>query len=153
MSALHLTITTPMTVLVDAPEVTALRAEDESGGFGILPEHTDFLTALPASVLRWQGSDGVPHFCALRGGLMTVSGGTKVAVACREGLLGDDLAALEAEVAKMRADEEEDVRRARVEETRLHAQALRQLLRYLRPGTSGAFDPPPAIATQARRDR
>lgn len=148
--ALHLTITTPMQVLVDAPAARAVRAEDASGGLGILPGHTDFLTALPASVLRWHDADGAEHFCALRGGLMTVSNGRRVAVACREGVLGDDLPALEAEVAQLRADEADADRRARVEQMRLHAQAVRQLMRYLRPGATGGLDHPPPMA--ARKD-
>lgn len=143
---LHLTVTTPMEVLADVPGVVALRAEDESGGFGILPGHTDFLTALPASVLRWRGADGVEHFCALRAGLLTVTGGDRVAVACREGLLGDDLARLEAKVAALRADEADAARRARVEQMRLHASAVRQLIRYLRPGAPGGFEAPPRMA-------
>ena len=147
--ALHLTVTTPMEVLVDAPAVVSVRAEDQSGGFGILPGHTDFLTALPASVLRWRGADGGVHYCALRAGLMTVSDGARVAVACREAILGDDLARLEAQVAKLRTDEADTDRRARVEQMRLHASAVRQLMRYLRPGAPGAFEHPPRIATGA----
>jgi len=144
---LHLTITTPMEVLVDASGVTSVRAEDESGGFGILPGHTEFLTVLPASVMRWRGADGSLHFCALRGGLITVTGGSQVAVACREGLLGDDLRDLETEVEKLRAGEADAARRARVEQMRLHAQAVRQLMRYLRPGVTGALDHPPPVST------
>ncbi|RYH07029.1 F0F1 ATP synthase subunit epsilon [Tropicimonas sp. IMCC6043] len=143
---LHLTVTTPMTVLVDEQAVTSVRAEDTSGGFGILPGHIDFLTALPASVLRWRGDDGILHFCALRAGLMNVSGGNRVAVACREGILGDDLAALEAEVGRLRTEEADIDRRARVEHMRLHASAVRQLMRHLRPGSPGGLDHPPQIA-------
>ena len=79
--ALHLTITTPATVLVDRTDVRSVRAEDDSGGFGILPGHTDLLTVLPASVVRWRNGDGVTHYCALRGGVLTVSGGRRVAIA------------------------------------------------------------------------
>lgn len=146
--ALHLTVTTPMALLVDAPGATSVRAEDDSGGFGILPGHADFLTALPASVLRWRNGAGLEHFCALRAGLMTVSGGDRVAVACREAILGDDLAALEAEVTRLRADQADADRRARVEQMRLHASAVRQLMRYLRPGAPGRPDDPPPIAAQ-----
>lgn len=146
MSALHLTISTPMAVLVDEPGAVSVRAEDASGGFGILPGHTDFLTALPASVLRWHGADGKRHFCALRSGLLTVTQGARVDVACREGLLGDDLATLEAEVARLREDEAEADRRARVEQMRLHARAVRQLMRFLRPGAPGGLEGPPPIS-------
>lgn len=146
--ALHLTVTTPMAVLVDEPNAGSVRAEDASGCFGILPGHTDFLTALPASVLRWRGPDGGMHFCALRAGLMTVSGGDRVAVACREGILGDDLAALESEVETLRAEEADADRRARVEQMRLHASAVRQLVRYLRPDMAGGLAHPSRIDVQ-----
>ncbi|MDD8021943.1 MAG: F0F1 ATP synthase subunit epsilon [Paracoccaceae bacterium] len=149
---LHLTLTTPMRLLVDAPGVTALRAEDETGSFGILPGHDDFLTVLPASVLRWHGRDGVPQFCALRGGVLSVSGGTRVSVACRQATLGADLGALEAEVAHLRADEADADRRARAEQMRLHTNAVRQMMRYLRPGAISALDHPtsgPAATMQA----
>ena len=142
MSAtLHLTITTPATVLVDRTDVAAVRAEDESGGFGILPGHTDFLTVLPASVVRWREADGVGRYCVVSGGVLTVSGGQRVAVACRQGRTGDDLARLEAEVEAMRAAEVDAERRARVEQMRLHARAVRQLMRYLRPGQADTVQP------------
>ncbi|MCA0920137.1 F0F1 ATP synthase subunit epsilon [Pseudooceanicola nanhaiensis] len=134
MSGLHLTVTTPMEVLVDEEGVLSVRAEDASGGFGILPGHTDYLTALPASVLRWKSADGQRHVCALRSGMLTVEGGRSVAIACREGVLGTDLAALEETVRDLaRADDDTD-RRERVEQMRLHAQAVRQLMQFMRPG-------------------
>ena len=143
--ALHLTISTPMQVLVDASEVRAVRAEDESGSFGILPGHAEMLTALPASVLRWRDAEGGLHYCALRSGVMTVSGGLRVAVACREGILGDDLQALEVQVAKLRAEEEDATRQARVEQMRLHANAVRQLMHFLKPAHQAALAHPPPI--------
>jgi len=119
-TTLHLTIATPAHVLLDDQQVVALRAEDETGSFGILPGHAAFLTVLAPSVLRWHGADGVEHFCAVKEGVLRVSGGHDVAV----------------RVA--RAAQLDAVRRARVEEIRLHARAVRQLLRYLRPAASPA---------------
>ena len=131
-SGLRLTIATPAALLVDVDGVASLRAEDESGAFGVLPGHADLLTVLPPSVLRWS-RDGEPmRYCALSGGVMTVSGGKRVAVACRRGTLGADLDRLETDVAAQRAAELDADRRAKVEQTRLHARALRQLMRYLR---------------------
>jgi F-type H+-transporting ATPase subunit epsilon len=135
---LHLTIATPATILVDARRVTALRAEDASGCFGILPGHADFLTALVPTVIRWRestatDSDATEHFCAVKGGVMRVSDGERVAIACREGVTGDLLPALEARVHAVREQALDTARRARVEDMRLQAQALRRLLRYLRP--------------------
>jgi len=143
---LHLVISTPLEVLVDDGEVAAVRAEDDSGGFGILPGHVDLLTMLPASVVRWRGADNALHFCALRAGLLTVRGGNRVAIACREGILGDEIHGLEAKVAALREAQIDADRRARVEETRLHARALRQIIRTLRPRRPGGLEHPPSIA-------
>lgn len=142
---LHLIITTPVEVLLDDPAVQAVRAADESGSFGILPNHADFLTTLPASVVRWRRSDGTLHFCALRAGVLSVTGGDRVAIACREGILGDDLPLLEKRVIALRTSEQESDRQQRVEQMRLHASAVRQIMRFLNAGRPGAFDHPPAV--------
>lgn len=131
---LHLTVTTPSAVLIDRTDVASVRAEDESGGFGVLPGHADLLTVLPPSVVRWRGSDRVDRYCVVGGGVLTVTAGQNVAIACRQGTMGDDLTQLEADVTAMRATEADADRRARVEQMRLHAHAVRQLMRYLRPG-------------------
>ena len=139
---LHLTVTTPAQILVASDNVMAVRAEDQSGSFGILPGHADLLTVLVPSVLRWRTTDGAARFCAVRGGVFTVSSGRDVAVACREGVVGDSLEDLQAKVRNVRAQELEADRKARVEQVRLHALAVRQLVRYLRP------NPPPAAAVE-----
>ena len=133
-TTLHLIITTPAVVLVDSEDVIAVRAEDESGGFGILPGHADLLTMLTPSVVRWQTVAGVARFCAVRGGVFTVSLGRRVAIACREGVVGDSLETLDARVRAVRTQQLDADRRAHVEQVRLHAAAVRQLVRYLRPG-------------------
>jgi F-type H+-transporting ATPase subunit epsilon len=130
--ALRLTIATPSALLLDVDNVASLRAEDDSGAFGVLPGHADLLTVLPPSVLRWTRQGEPTRFCALSGGVLTITGGNRVAVACRRGALGDDLETLQAEVAAQRAAELDADRRARVEQTKLHARALRQLMRSLR---------------------
>lgn len=141
---LRLTIATPASLLVDVQDVRSVRAEDASGAFGVLPGHADLLTVLPPSVVRWTREGEATRYCALSGGVLTVSGGRTVAVACRRGALGDDLARLEADVAAARAAELDADRRARVEQLRLHARALRQLMHFLRPGgrVAGQGDSP-----------
>ena len=133
---MSLTIATPASLLVDATDVRSLRAEDMSGAFGVLPGHANLLTVLPPSVVRWTKSGEATRYCALSGGVLTVSGGDRVAIACRRGTVGGDLAALEAAVAAERSAELDADRRARVEQTLLHARALRELMRYLRPGAA-----------------
>jgi F-type H+-transporting ATPase subunit epsilon len=135
---LHLTITTPAQILVASDNVVAIRAEDQSGSFGVLPGHADLLTALVTSVVRWRTADGAAYFCAVRGGVFAVSGGRNVSVACREGVVGDSLDELEAKVRAVRARQLEADRKARVEQIRVHALAVRQLLRYLRPNPASA---------------
>jgi len=51
---MRLRIITPLFVVVDEDGVLALRAEDATGSFGILPRHADFLTRLAISVVSWE---------------------------------------------------------------------------------------------------
>jgi F-type H+-transporting ATPase subunit epsilon len=135
---LHLTITTPAQILVASDDVIAVRVEDQSGSFGVLPGHADLLTALIPSVVRWRTAEGAARFCAVRGGVFTVSQGRNVDVACREGVVGDSLDDLEAKVRTVRARQLEADRKARAEQIRVHALAVRQLMRYLRPNPASA---------------
>jgi F-type H+-transporting ATPase subunit epsilon len=118
---------------VDGLAIVSLRAEDESGGFGIHVGHVDMATLLSASVVRWTTPDGIAHFCAVDGGVLIVSNGASVSIACRDAVLGESLQGLEARVHDTRETQLDAMRRARVEQTRLHAHAVRQMLRYLRP--------------------
>ena len=130
---MRLTVTTPTRLVVDDSAVIALSAEDETGCFGIWPRHADFLTALVPSVVSWRQSGGREQHCAVHGGLLTVSGGARVAITTREAVVGDDLAALEAEVRKSFAASAERESQARTDAARLHAAAIRRILGYLRP--------------------
>jgi F-type H+-transporting ATPase subunit epsilon len=130
MRTLRLSIATPETALVDVA-ARMVRAMDESGNFGVLPGHADFLTVLPSSLVRWRDEDGTLHYCAVRSGVLTVSGGDTVAIACREAMLGDKLSVMEAEIVAAREQEEEEERCARVEQAQMHARAVRQLMRYM----------------------
>jgi F-type H+-transporting ATPase subunit epsilon len=130
---MRLLMTTPTVVVIDDPEVTAVRAEDESGSFGILTGHADFLTALTVSVVAWHRTDGLQHYCAVRRGVLRVSAGSEVAIATREAISGDDLDHLEqVVVAKLRSALESE-RAARTESLQLQMKAIRQIVRYLRP--------------------
>lgn len=130
---LRLTIATPSEMLIDCPDVVALRGEDMTGSFGIMPGHADFLTVLTPCVVRWRTADGQRRFCALSSGVLRVVEGRYVGIACREGELGDALETLEAQVRAGREARADAARRARVEQTRLNARAIRQILMYLRP--------------------
>lgn len=135
---MRLTVTTPLSVVVDE-EVDSVRAEDASGSFGILPGHAPFLTALAISIVSWKHAEG-ERFCAVRGGVMTVTGGAVVAIATREAVTGDNLATLDAEVlARFRSDADAE-KIERVEAVRLQLNAIRRIVSRLQPGAdTGAF--------------
>lgn len=139
--ALQLRIATPGGVLVDSEGVRVVRAMDESGSFGILPEHADLLTVLPASVVEWTDAEGIRQYCAVRGGVLTVSEGRSVSIASRHAVSGASLEDLESVVEEAHAAETEADRRARVEQVRFHAQAVRHLVRYLLPKASEGISP------------
>jgi len=130
---MRLRIVTPLSVVIDEDGVLALRAEDATGSFGILPRHVDFLTSLAISVVSWESSNGIRHYCAVRRGLLSVGGGHDIAVATREAVPGDNLVTLDKTVlARFRADIETE-RAEHVESTRLHLNAIRQIMSHLRP--------------------
>jgi F-type H+-transporting ATPase subunit epsilon len=139
---MKLTITTPLQVVVADDGVQALTAEDASGGFGILPGHADFLTRLSISVVSWRGADPARRYCAVRGGVLSVTAGREIAIATREAVAGDDLATLaQTVVGRFRADLESE-RAEHVESLSMQLNAIRRIVGRLRPdgrrGT-GAF--------------
>ncbi len=137
---MRLRIVTPLAVVVDEDGVVALRAEDATGSFGILPHHADFLTSLAISVVSWESSNATRRHCAVRRGVLSVAGGHDIAIATREAVPGDDLANLDETVlARFRADIETE-RTEHVESTRLHLNAIRQIMRHLRPDQRGGSE-------------
>ena len=130
---MRLLITDPTAVVADCSDVTSLRAEDESGGFGILTGHADLLTVLPVSVVSWRHADGRAGYCAVRRGVLTVQGGNQIAIATREAQRGEDLDALEASVLVRFRAEADAERTGRVAATRLQTEAVRRIVEALRP--------------------
>ncbi len=129
---MRLTVATPLAIVVEADNVVHLRAEDETGAFGILAGHADFLTALAISVASWRDDRGAEHHIALRGGMLEVRGGNTIAIASPEAVPGDDLRRLESEVLagfRRRLGEEQA---ARSDAQRLYLAAIRQIVRLIR---------------------
>ena len=131
---MKLSIVTPLSIVIDEDGVLAVRAEDATGSFGILPRHADFVTSLAISVVSWQSRNGTRHYCAVRRGVLSVVGGNEVVIATREAVPGDDLTILDKTVlARFHADLESE-RTENVESTRLRLNAIRQMMHHLRPG-------------------
>jgi F-type H+-transporting ATPase subunit epsilon len=136
---MRLLITTPTAIVVDREDVLAIRAEDESGGFGILPGHAEFLTALTVSVVSWHSTKSPQQFCAVRRGVLSVRGRNEVAIATRAAVVSDDLARLEHVILAQFREDLEAERTARTESVQLQMRAIRQIVRYLRPARPGIF--------------
>lgn len=137
---LSMSLTTPLSIVLVDEAVASLRGEDASGGFGILPGHADFVTVIDAGVLRWRGRGDAWRYCAVRGGVLSVSGGREVHVACREAIPGDDLATLEDRVRAVQAARLDEQRRTRTHAARLHARAIRRLMHALSGGDTLGLD-------------
>lgn len=134
---MRLRIITPLELVVDEVAVSAVRAEDATGSFGILAGHANFLTSLAVSVVEWKRIDGTRRYCAVRRGMLSVSGGTDVAVATREAIANDDLKTLDATVlARFRADIELE-RSERFETIQLQLSAIRRIVSQFQPGGVG----------------
>ena len=134
---MRLRLVTPLSVVIDEDGVLAVRAEDATGSFGILPRHADFLTSLAISVVSWESGNRTRHYCAVRRGVLSVGGGHDVTIATREAVAGDNLVTLhETVLARFRADIEAE-RTEHVESTRLHLNAIRQIMSHLRPDRRG----------------
>jgi len=131
---MRLLVTTPMSVVVDEADVRHVRAEDDTGAFGVLPHHADFVTVLSASVITWGNGSGAEHHVAVRGGILTVRGGDLVEVATREAVGEATLRRLGEAVLERFQEEVEAEEESRISAARLHIAAIRQIQHYLESG-------------------
>ena len=137
---MRLLITTPTAIVVDEPKVTSVRAEDDSGSFGILRGHQDLLTALNVSIVSWRDADNRVHYCAVRRGVLSVTDGSEIAIATREAVPGDDLDRLEEVVLSQFRQRSETERASRTRSLQLQMKAIRQIVQYLRPERRGTME-------------
>lgn len=129
---MRLRIATPTELAVDASDVRHVRAEDATGGFGIQPGHTEFVTTLTVSVVTWHDVTGTEHHAAVRGGVFRVRNGSIVEIATREAVVGERLEDLrDAVLGRMREAAEAEAK-ARTRAAQLHASVVRNLYRYVR---------------------
>jgi F-type H+-transporting ATPase subunit epsilon len=133
---MRLLVVTPLAIAASVDDVVSVRAEDPSGGFGIRRHHAPMVTALSISVVTWREASGAEMHCAVRGGVLTVEDDT-VSIATREAVVDRDLRRLEGEVLARFRRATDDEARARVDEEKLRAAAIRGIQRLLR-GTSPA---------------
>jgi F-type H+-transporting ATPase subunit epsilon len=130
---MKLVISTPLQIVAEIDGVASLRAEDETGAFGIRPGHADFLTALKTSVIAWRMVDGGEGHCALHGGILTVLKGDTVSVATPAAVVGKDLSRLEAVVIQALSEAGAAERTASAQAEMMRVEAIRRIVGLLRP--------------------
>ena len=150
---MRLFVTTPLAILAEVHDVAHLRAEDETGAFGILPGHADFLTVLALSVVSWRDDQGAEHHIAVRGGVLEVRDGEAISIATREAVADDDLQRLETEVLASFQRRAEEELSARADAQRLYLAAIRQVFRFLKSERAPAMPTGPGALSQDGLER
>ena len=117
-----------------AGKATKLFAVAQNGGFGILPNHIDFVTALVPSVLTLTTPEGGEQVFGIDEGLL-VKKGHVVDVAVRRGVQGDDLVTLRDMVREVFVEMDENERMARSALSRLEANMVRRFAELRGPRT------------------
>ena len=102
-----------------------LFATAANGSFGMLPNHTDFVTALVPSVLILTDEDNQEQFFGIDEGLL-VKTGHQVDIAIRRGVRGDNLESLNETVLASFVEVDEEERVARSALSRLEAGIVRR---------------------------
>ena len=128
---MQVTLRLPTRTLFDGRAIE-LAAVAQNGAFGILPNHTDFVTALVPSVLTLTVSGGEELFFGIDEGLL-VKKGHAVDVAIRRGVQGESLETLRETVENMFVQIDEDERVARTALSRLEANIVRRFADLRRP--------------------
>ncbi len=84
----RLRVLTPSDIVID-DDIDFLRAEDNTGSFGILSRHTDFITILNPSIVIFKRNNK-ENYIAVNGGVLSFRNNLATIVA-RAAVLGNDL--------------------------------------------------------------
>jgi len=128
---MKVTLRLPTRILFEGQAVR-LTAVAQNGAFGILPNHTDFVTALVPSVLTLRLADGSETIFGLDEGIL-VKKGHDVAISALRGVKGDNLESLKDTVEDSFVQMDEDERQARSAMSRLEANMVRRFTQLQRP--------------------
>lgn len=127
---MSVTLRLPTRILFEG-KATRLTAVAQNGAFGILPNHTDFVTALAPSVLTLRLADGTETIFGLDEGIL-VKKGHDISVSALRGVRGDDLNSLKDTVENSFVQMDEDERQARSAMSRLEANMVRRFAQLQR---------------------
>ncbi|HEV8078565.1 MAG TPA: ATPase [Marinobacter sp.] len=130
-SVMTITLRLPTRTLFEG-RAQRLFATAANGAFGLLPNHSDFVTALVPSVLILTGEDNEEYFFGIDEGILMKTG-HQVDIAIRRGVRGDNLESLNDTVLAsfVEVDEEERVSRSAL--SRLEAGIVRRFGELRKP--------------------
>lgn len=130
-SDMRVALRLPTGTLFDG-RATRMTAVAQNGGFGILPNHVDFVTALVPSVMTLQLADGSEAFFGIDEGILVKKGDGVVAAVLR-GVQGDDLEGLNDTVKSTFIQIDDEERQARSAFSRLEADVVRRFAELRKP--------------------
>lgn len=123
---MNLRILLPTEVFLDR-EVSKVVAETESGSYGLLPRHVDFVAALVPGILTCAGPDGEEEYLAMDEGII-LKHGPDVLISTRNAIRGPDLEILQQRVTDQFRNVNEAERKARSVLSRLEADIIRRFI-------------------------
>lgn len=128
---MQVTLRLPTRTLFEG-SVERLFAVAENGAFGMLPNHTDFVTALVPSVLILTTAEDGELFFGIDEGVL-MKNGHRVDIAIRRGVQGEDLDSLDDTVQRTFVEVDEEERVARSALSRLEAGIVRRFSDLRKP--------------------
>src|SRR5690554_3458912 len=132
-AVMHVNLRLP-TRLLFSGEAHKVFAEAENGTFAMLPQHTDFVTALVPSVLVVTDAEGQAQYFGVDQGVL-VKHGYQVDIAVRRAVQGEDLASLHDTIQATFIEVDEDERVARTALSKLEAGIVRRFSDLRKPLT------------------
>jgi F-type H+-transporting ATPase subunit epsilon len=124
---MKLKIFIPSELFLDT-NVAKVTGESYAGGFGLLPKHIDFVTALVPGLLAYETDHGKETFLALNGGIL-VKQGDQVSIATKAAIQGE-LGALKKAVEDFITDLDEKEKKTRTAVARLEADFIRRFVEF-----------------------
>lgn len=132
-TVMHVNLRLPTRLLFSC-EASKVFAEAENGACALLPNHTDFVTALSPSVLIITDAQGQEQYFGIDQGIL-VKQGHQVDIAVRRGVQGEDLASLNDTIQTTFLEVDEDERVARTALSKLEAGIVRRFSDLRKPLT------------------
>ena len=129
---MKLKVLLPTEVLVDT-EVSKIIAEAGNGFFCLLPEHADFLAALPPGLFSYVPEDKGEQFLAVDRGIL-VKYGEQVLVSARNAVRGEDLESLRQTVRRQFEALDERERKTQTALAKIEADFVRRFLEFGKHG-------------------